>query len=223
MKKNCNFSKNLLILLLLFNLIKAQKITIKEDQRNIGNGKNSCYVITIPEVKAKEVASAWKKLTKNYDAKVKGDDEQFADNAIIKNISENPIDVYSKFEESEEGTIMIVAFDLGGAYLNKKDHFKQYKEAYDFLHKFAKEQAMESISEQIKEQEKVIKNIENKINDKTAKISNLENDIKKWEISIEKAKNDIQELKKEIENLKLELSKENETLKRINEKKKNID
>ncbi|MCX7953579.1 MAG: hypothetical protein N3A01_00135 [Bacteroidales bacterium] len=217
------FINTLIVFFIFFNsIVHSQKIIIKDDEQTIGNGNNSCFIVTIPEAKQKDVLQAWKKLTKSYDAKVKGDNEQFADNAIIKKISENPIDIYSRFEEMKNGTIMIVGFDLGGAYLNKKDHSKQYKEAYDILYNFAKEQAIEAINTQINEQEKIIKNYENEINDKTKKINNLEEDIKKWTNLIEKAKKDIEDLKNEVERLKQEKLKEIENLKKINEKKNSI-
>src|ERR1035437_8686753 len=117
----------------------AQKIKVVESTERIGGNKNSAFVVSIYNSTPDEVANKWKSLMKDYKGKVSIKDEVFADNAVISGINgNNTIDVYAKAEKINDGeTKLIVAFDLGGAFLSSSSSSDKLKEAKQLIHDFA--------------------------------------------------------------------------------------
>lgn len=178
--------------------VHAHKFDVSESTEKIGGGSNNALVIIIPETNFEEVLKSWKSEMKDTDAKVKKEgDEIFADNAIIKKLGEHPMDVYAKTVKIENGTKMIVGVNLGGAFLNSKDHKDQYDKFASFLIEFAKQQVSNSIAEEVSAAEKELKSREKnqeKLKDEEAdlknKIEGWQNDIKEAEEKISENKSD---------------------------------
>ena len=63
--------KLIYLLLFLFGLsLNGQEISITNSTEKIANGKNPCYIVTIPNTNVKTVANAWKSEMKKAKAKV---------------------------------------------------------------------------------------------------------------------------------------------------------
>ena len=160
---------------------------------------------------------------KNSGAKVSGKRSMFADDALIMSISSNSIDVYSEISEKSEYIELMVAYNLGGAYLNSKEHASSYKAAEKMMYDFAVDQAKEAIKTQVNEQENVIGKLEKKQgnfekdNEKQAK--NIEN----YKKQIEEAESTIESNKNEIVNTIKDLETENEALKNLEKKLNEVD
>ena len=97
---------------------------IKEEERTMSKGQFNAYAVVIKGKKRKKVEKAWHKfLKKNCDAKSKYDKKQklhFTDDAKIKEMSENTVDVYTSFHDMGSDMEVVVWYDLGGAYLSKE-------------------------------------------------------------------------------------------------------
>ena len=140
--------------------LKAQKTKVEEKRENIGGGVNNALVVTIFSADVSEAEKEWKKMMKSAKAKVSGRKEIFADDANLPYISDNTIDVYAVFDQKKDDVYMVVAFDLGGSFLNSSDHKTQYKAAEKMIYDFAVDIAKQCIENNLKDEEKNLKLME---------------------------------------------------------------
>jgi len=173
--------------------IYAQRtIKVRETKENIGGGSHTCLSVIIYETTTDAIEKSWEKFMKSYDAKISSKKEIFADNALIKEISNNTIDVYAKCNPKNEDEIeFLVAVDLGGAFMNQSDHSTQFKTMEKIVKNFAKQATIDGIENKINAQQKVYdkrtKEMEGLIKEK----EKLEKDIENYKEKIRKAEEDI--------------------------------
>ncbi len=185
----------LIVLLLCSGHLFAQySIKVKEEKEKIADGNHPCMVVSIYETNKNDVENAWEKLMKSYDAKVSSHKEIFADNALIKDISDNTVDVYARCEkESDNELKFLVAVDMGGAFLNSSDHGSKEKAMEKIIKEFAKNQTLNGLENKIKDQDKVYqkqqKELEGLVKDK----EKLEKDIENYKNKITDAENNIKQ------------------------------
>lgn len=191
-----------LVFILAFLTVKfsfAQYSTkVKESKEDIGGGNNKCLTVNIYETTTDNIEKAWEKLMKSFNAKVSTKKEIFADNALIKDLTNNTVDIYAKaIKKSDNEIQFLVAVDLGGAFLNSSDHSSQYKTMEKMIREFAKKATLDGLENKIKDQQKVFdkrtKELEELIKDK----EKLEKDIENYKEKIKKAEDDI---KRNMEN-----------------------
>ncbi len=150
------------------------------------------FMFDLPEVTKKEAEDMWKKYMASCKTKAKYNRKSklwFANDAQIKKLSANTIDVYAQISEKgteDQGASVIVWFDLGGAYLNSKMHDTQVEEANIFLTTYAQQSFLHHAEEALKLQEK--------------SLSKLENELKKL-------KKDNESIREQIEKLEEDLAK----------------
>ncbi len=208
---------------LLTTAVNAQKTKVSESTEKIADGKYNCLVVTISEADDDDVIKAWKDKMKDTGAKVSGKSEMFADDATITSISSNTIDVYSIIEEKDGSVKFIVAFNLGGAYLNSRDHASGYKAAEKMVYDFAVSQAKEAVNKQLAVQQGLIKDTEKKIGDLTKDNEKMARDIEDYKKRIEEAEKSIETNKSEIENSNKALEEQNAALKELEKKLNAVD
>jgi hypothetical protein len=217
--------KNILTLFLISLAVLAfgQKTKVKESVIKIGEGKNNALIVNITGADENEVAKAWKDKMKSSGAKVSGKKSLFADDATILSISSNTMDIYSEISGKGEYVELAVGFDLGGAYLNSKEHASGYKAAEKMLYDFAVGQAKEAINKEISAQEGLIKDLEKDQSKLEKDNEKLASDIEDYKKRIEDAEKDIENNKTEIENKIKELETQNESLKNLEKKLNDVD
>lgn len=185
----------LFVLPLLAISLQAQKIKIDVDEKNhsIGGSSHSCLVVIIYDANKDDIEKEWKSKMKGYDAKVSGKDEIFADNALIKSISENTCDVYARAEKgSNEGeTKFIVGFLMGETWLSKSSNSSAYKAAEQIVKEFAKKMTQDAIDDKVKAQVKILEKLNNEQENLTKKNKDLKDDIVNYQEKIKKAEADI--------------------------------
>ena len=164
-------------------------ITIKEEMVAIdGTSRNSLTVILV-EAKTDDVKKAWKKQLKDLKGKVSDKTIIFGDDCKSKEMGDNSFDVYSLVEEATDaGVRLVVAFDLGGAYLSTAAHPDKYPIAEKLVYGFAIEQAKAVVSGQIESNGKILKGFEKEIAGLEKEKAGYESDIKDAEKKIEEAK-----------------------------------
>lgn len=187
-----------LVLLAVNGAFAQYSIKVKESREDIGGGNNKCLIVNIYETTTNDVENAWEKMMKSYDAKVISKKEIFADNALIKDLTNNTVDVYAKCNKQSDNEIQfIVAVDLGGAFLNSSDHSSQFKTMERLVKDFAKKATLDGLENKVKEQQKIFekrtKEMEGLVKDK----EKLEKDIENYNDKIKKAEDDI---KKNLDN-----------------------
>jgi len=201
--------KKITLLLLLAGLSTwswAQKIRVHESRESIGGGNHNALVVEVYGVDAKDVEKEWKSKMKDYGAKVSNNKgEWFGDNATIKEMGNNTIDIYARVDDKKTEVDLVVAFDLGGAFLNSSEHADKYKIAERILHDFAVNLTKGAIELELKTQQKALDKLNSQQRDLEKENKNLNNEvvdyqnrIKKDQDAIEKNKNDQAAKQKDI-------------------------
>ncbi|MFC2175572.1 hypothetical protein ACFLR1_01210 [Bacteroidota bacterium] len=205
--------KKLLAVLLITStaLASAQtKVVVTEGVVAIdGVSRNSLSTI-IEGANANDVKKAWKKRLKDLKGKVNDKKIIFGDNCQSKEMGDNSFDVYSVVEDAtKDGVKLVVAFDLGGAYLSTVNHPGQYPAGEKIVYTFAVEQAKAAVQVEIDNNNKILSGLEKDFGNLEKEKAGLEKDIADYEKKIEAAKADIEKnivnqanKLKEIEGLK---------------------
>lgn len=164
----------------------GQEVKTNEENVSFSNGTHNAIVVTIPygnkDVVEKELKSELKDWGGKFNSS-KG--EMQAMGASSKAMGNKIYDGYAKIISENEKEIRVAfAIDLGGAYLDSRQHNDQYKVMNERIKKFGKNAANESINEEIAVEAKVLKELEGNKSD--------------LEKSIEESKKDIEDYKKRI-------------------------
>ncbi len=201
----------------------AQKTKVKESSEKIGDGKNNALVVYIRESNAKDVEKEWVSLMKKNKAKVSNKKEIFADDAILPAISSNTVDVYAVANQKDLDVEFIVAFDLGGAFLNSKDHSSQYKAAEKMVYDFAVDISKQSVQAAIAEEQKKLSDMEKKKSGIEKDTQKKEKEIEDYKKKIEDNENDIVKNQKDLEDLENEIKSQQNNISEMEKKYKAID
>lgn len=215
-----------IIVLVAFNFIcVAQEIKVKESSGSFSAGKGPCLEVKIYNNTIDEVKSEWKSKLNNFkNEKVKSSgNEVFGDNILIKDWGNNPVDIYTTFDEqSDKSIVMKVAVDLGnGNYLKDNDKDKsRYIEK--MMKEFAIQMSIKPLEKQIKEQSRLVADIEDKQKALEKKNEKLKRDIEEYKEKIKKAEDEIKNNESEIEKKKQEIANQNKVLEELKKKKESI-
>jgi len=138
----------------------SQQIKVTESKMKIAGDNNNALVVLIKETDKKQITKEWTSLMKKHKAKVSGKKEIFADDAILPFISNNTVDVYAIADQVKNDVRLVVAFDLGGAFLNSKDHSPQFKAAETMLYEFAVEISKQNVQSNLSAEKKKLSGLE---------------------------------------------------------------
>lgn len=203
----------------------AQSIKVTEATEKVGDGIHPALVAYISECKADDVEKEWKSLMKDFKSeKVSGKDGVFADNIIIPSVTDGTMDVYARAEKIKDNeTKLIVAFDMGGAYLssgfsNKSAYDAANKLVTDFTCKLTKN----AIAEKLKDAQKAFEKLKDEQKELENKSSDLNKDIENYKSKIRKAEGDIATNKTDREKKKAEIEAQRKVVDEIAIKEKNI-
>ncbi len=199
------------------------EITVKESNESFSTGSQNALIVNIYESNVKDVEKGLKKLFKDYKAKVSVKKEIFADDATIKDMSSNTVDIYATVKEGKENIIEVaVGFDLGGAYLSSSMHPNQFKVAKSMLYNFGVDMTKEAIKGQQKEAEKVLKTMEKDQEDLVKTNEDLHKAIEDYKEKIAKAEEDIEQNVKDQEEKTKEIEGQKATIEEIIAKEKAV-
>lgn len=214
----------LFLLLGMSELATAQApIQIREESKAFSLGTFNALVMPLKGTKKKEVEKAWKDHMKQFKGKTKSNHktgEIFTDDATIKNISPNTIDVYAKVIETTEGTEISVWFNVGLTYLSSKDFAAQYPAADAVLKEFAGTVSNSMLEDEIKAQEKILKELEKDQKKLEKDKTGLDKDTSKAQETIKKQEDNI---RKAEDKIKTNLKGQEDKNKQINDQKKIIE
>lgn len=203
----------------------AGKVKVSESKENIGGGNNNALTITIYEANPDDIIKEFRSIMKDYDAKVstKGD-ELFGDNAIIKKMGNNTVDIWAKVVKVKDGeSKLIVAFDLGGAFLNSSDHKDKYPVAKEIVENFAIKMQKDAIEEQLAAATKALEKMQDQQKDLEKKNADLKDDIKNYEEKIKKAQDDVKKNEEDQAKKKNDISVQQKVVDGVKEKLKSVE
>jgi hypothetical protein len=157
-------SMKIKILLLALSVIpslalRAQSpITLEDDTISIGNSTIPGFSVVIPEVEYNETLRNWTKLLESgtrSKAVVEGETISIF-GAKVKDVSANPVNIYSRIWDADTAVSLDVAIELS------KDVYTgnaERGEVRDYLFGFAKEQYVNLATRQLRQEEKILSDL----------------------------------------------------------------
>lgn len=196
-----------LIVLVLFlamgTMLWGQEFNISEENRSMSKGSYNALVIDLPGTSAKKVMKSWTKFIGAYKGKTKYSrkvGEAFTDDARIKDMSENTVDIYAKLEDmGEEGTRLAVWFNLGVTYLASSEHSERYPAGEEVLKAFAATVSADLIAARLKEKQKELKDVQGDLKKLEKTKSGYDRDVENYQATIKKAEEGIKETDEKID------------------------
>jgi predicted nucleic acid-binding Zn-ribbon protein len=161
--------------------IRAQKpVLVNEDSLRISNLLLPGLFVSIPEVNYETTLKSWTKLleegTKSIVVTEGGEMTIFG--ALLKSVANTPVNVYSKLINQDSMLILGVSIELRkNVYVEKATGETELARAKSFLFNFGKDQYIDLVSEQVKAEEKKLRDLEKEL-------GSLENDHSGMEKSI---------------------------------------
>ncbi len=193
------------------------KIEIIEGAKVMKKGTENAFTVLLQNTKVGDIEERWAKFMKNYDAKGKKKRKQrevFSDNAKIKGMSDNTVDVYAYVQKvGERDSELSIWYDLGGAYLSSAQHPDRIVAAETMINRFARSVMKTQIEELLKIQKKDLKELNKDLDGMKKDKSKLEDDIKNYEKKIEEAKQKIEENIKKQGEKEVEIKTQEEVVK----------
>ena len=189
--------KSLYLILFLFLSIgcMAQSIKVKESNSDFSAAQNvNALVVEIPYVSQDFIEGKIKKLFKGLGKHKESKKEHVAMMVDLKDFGKMPFNAYAVSSISKNELISVrFCFDLGGAYLNSKDHPEKYKVIEEIIEDFASKSVKSWIENIVRDENKRLNNLEKEQKDLVKRKENLEKEIKDFERKIDDNKNSIKE------------------------------
>lgn len=198
------------------------QVTVEEKTVNIDGSKEGFYV-SIPYGNKKQIEQELKNELKDWGGKYKDGDFVFVDDCKLKDMGKNTFDVYASVSDNPAGGAFVsIAIDLGGAFLNSKEHAEQAKIINARLQKFGITAAKNVVDEEIKAEEKVLEEREKELSDLEKEQEKLEKEIEDYNKKIADNEKAIEEAKKNQEAKKSEIKAQQDKVKAVQDKKEAV-
>lgn len=142
-----------------------QPIVISDEQVRIGDNSVPGFSVTIPEVSYEKTHKNWiKELESRTKSDVIEKDRQLTIfGARIKDISDDPVNVYSNLNGVDSALNLQVAFELTKDEYIEKTTASEWEKARTYLMNFAKDQYIDLASEQARTEEKKLRDLEGEL------------------------------------------------------------
>jgi hypothetical protein len=174
---------------------KAQMpVVVSDDSLKLGKTSIPGLAVTIPEVNYDKTLKAWiRELESGTKSKVVTENSEMTIfGAKIKDISPNPINVYSKLSTFDSLLKLVVSFELKkDQYIDRTGTPAEFSKAQIYLKTFAKDQYIELVKDQVDVEDKKLRDIEKEL-------SSLEKEKNRMQKSIQSNNTDITNEKENI-------------------------
>ncbi len=192
--------KVLLLVLFLSSLmyVQAQEVLqVIEAKKTMSQGVQNSMVVELRNVDETTAIKEWRNYVKKFKGKTKREKKTknwFTDDAKIKTMSNNTIDIYAAFNEDKKYKVTTVTFwfNLGGAYISSELNPTQYGAALQFLNNYKASLDLVAAEEELTAQMKALKSLEDDL-------KKLEKDNNDYHKKIEDAKKMIAEMEQNID------------------------
>ena len=205
-------------------LANAQKITVTTSTEELGNGFNSAFTVFIPHTTVRAVERKWVDFLKDNDAKVKTSKKGInGQNAVIKAICPDTLQVFSKIDENAEGISLIAAFSKNGTFISPSTFVDDAKMIDRVLHTIAMPLAKDGLEDKVKAAQKLL---DAKISDQEElekRNTKLANEIEKMKKETQENEREIKDNEHKIIDLKADVENKKTTLENIKNKSKDLD
>jgi peptidoglycan hydrolase CwlO-like protein len=197
-------------------LVYAQRpVTITEESISFKGAEYPGFVVSIPEFIVESAQKNWiKELQSGTKSKVVTENNQMTiTGANIKAISPAPINIYSHFAIRDSVLNLSVTFEISSLkYVEKANGEDEVAQAREFLKKYAKDQYVDKVEEELKTDNKNLKDLQKQLESVQSKKLSMQKSIQSNKTDIAQANNDITIQKGEIEKLTKEIIDQNNQL-----------
>ena len=190
----------LMTLAILFVLptFAQNRVGINETQLTTAKGDQPAFEFFIPDTEATDVIDAWNKFHKSFKVKPRQDKNQrnyyFSDDAMILELSENTIDIYSRIYETGGGVRFTCAFDLGGVFISSNKTSDKFSQAKLLLNKFYAQMAMNAIVAEIEKELLALEVIKNEYTQINEELEGFKTMVDSYKDDIEEAESEESEI-----------------------------
>ena len=189
--------KTLCLILSLFISITlvAQTIKVKEKNADFSVAQNvNTLNVDIPYAPQDYVDGKLKKFFKGLGKHKESKNEHSALMVELKEMGKIPFNAYGyAFSSNNDVVTVTFGFDLGGAYLNSKDHPEKFKVIETMLEDFASSTVNNWVEGVVRDEKKVLNDMEKQQKDLEKRKEQLEKEIKDFEKKIENNKAEIKD------------------------------
>ncbi|MGK0389705.1 MAG: hypothetical protein ACI94Y_002450 [Maribacter sp.] len=112
---------------------------VYEKETVMSKGNANSFSIDFSEYSPKNLEYEWKKFIKSFDSKAKKDKktkELFAENVIIKEISNKPLNIYAAVTKVDKITTINIWFYMDSFFIKSSVNEQESSAIYDILSKF---------------------------------------------------------------------------------------
>lgn len=176
-----------IVLFLAFPLFAQKPIEVTEIQCKFSHGEYPGFSLTIPETNYEAIAKSWtKSLEKRTKSSIIVENGEYSIfGALMPEITEDPLNVYSILRSQDSAVVIDVSFELKPKeFLSRAQSEKEFALISDHLYQFGKEEYIKVAEDQLKDEEKILKTQEKELN-------SLQDEKSKLEKSIVEENNDI--------------------------------
>ena len=188
------------ILFFVFAVVAAQtwsqKVSLIQENQSFTIGVKNSYVLTIPYASKPLIEEELKSFLKEFG---KAKDNKGEIKVLLgknKKVSDKPFDVYARVVTGKDGLpIAVFAVDLGGAFMNSREHPNQSEAMERLLIQFGNDCANTGINEEVKAEQKILQSLEKEQKDLEKGLSDYEKDIANYKEQIKETEKKISEVK----------------------------
>jgi len=196
--------------------IKAQKpILVSEDSLSFGKGRLPGLTVIIPEVKYEQTLKVW---TRNLQSGTKSklvteNSEMSIFGAKIKEISPNPVNVYSKLMNFDSAVKISVAFEIKkDQYIERASGETDLTNAKKYLKEFARIQYLDLAKDQADAEDKKLRDLQGDLSSLEKEKSHFQKTIQSENTTIVTEKDNITIQNNELASITAEIIEQNKQL-----------
>ena len=211
---------NLISAFLLMSSIITMAQVSEKDMR-MSEGVHNAIVVELDGANSKKAEGVWKSFAKEF-GKVERNRKQkeyYIENAVIPAIDQDyAVSIFTKFDEYDDYTRAYFWLKKEDRYLNSFDDESEINGAQIFLSDYSLAVEKEVIKDELKGEEKVLKNLSKDLEKLEKNERNLYKDIEKAKETIRKAEEELKRNAEEQKEKKSEIGNQEEIVKMVSEK-----
>ena len=196
--------------------IKAQKpVLVSEDSLKIGKGRLPGLSVIIPEVNYEKTLKIWiRELESGTKSKIVTENNEMSIfGAKIKEVSPNPVNVYSKMTNLDSALKLNVSFEVKkDQYIERASGETDLIKAKNYLKEFARNQYIDLAKDQSDAEDKKLREIQRELSSLEKEKSSLQKSIQSENSSIVTEKDNIAVQNNELASVSAEIVEQNKQL-----------
>ena len=214
---------HLLFSILISGIAFCQSMRVKEGNMSTSKGSQNSLSIEVPFVDEAFFQDELKSFLKDWGKCKESKGEYFVLLGEWKDYGKKTFDVYARYEAKKEAPVSVsFAFDLGGAFLNSKDHSSQFELFKKSIESFGRSCASNYINSVLEKENKILKTLEKEQKELESDKSDMEKEIEDYKKRIEENLKKIEENKTAQDKQKESIKNQTTKVQEIDKKKKDI-